>query len=232
MQISSKGKYYGARETELSLDQVVLYQYDYDIELTPWHYHENPYFMFVLRGQMVDFNKRTKSLLPAGSLMLNNWQEQHYGLRHSPQATGFHVEFERSWFSKYGIDIKTFEGSHKIDHPLIQLLMSKIYYEFLVSDEHSTLSTELLLLQICDALGTKKEIDNNGIPTWVNQLKDILHEDCTGASLQSLSKEIGVHPVHISRAVPKYFSVSLGEYIRKIKLHQATSLILDSELSL
>ena len=232
MKISSKGKYYGSKQIELPLNKIVLSQYNYTIETTPWHYHENPYLMFVLHGDMIDCNKKVKSLLPAGSLMFNNWQEQHYGVRHSPEATGFHVEFERSWFKKNEINLDIFEGSQKIDDPQIKLLISKIYYEFLLSDDHSQLSTDLLLLQICDALSVKKSKSNNGIPSWVKKLKEILHYDCTNITLQSLSKEVGVHPVHISRAAPKYLSVSLGEYIRKIKLNKAISFLLDSNMSL
>ncbi|MEM6697172.1 MAG: helix-turn-helix transcriptional regulator [Bacteroidota bacterium] len=188
--------------------------------------------MFVLHGNMLDCNKKAKSLLPAGSLMFNNWQEAHYGFRHSSKAAGFHIEFERFWCKKNEIDTKIFEGSQKIEDPRIQLLISKMYLEFSLVDEHSQLSTDILLLQICDVLSVKKESSNNDIPTWVSKLKEILHDDPTDITLQSLSKEVGVHPVHISRAVPKYFSISLGEYIRKIKLNKAINFLLNSNLSL
>jgi len=232
VKVSSKGKYYGSKHVELAFNKILLSQYDYTIETTPWHYHENPYFMFVLHGNMLDCNKRVKSLLPAGSLMFNNWQEQHYGVRHSAEAAGFHLEFERSWFKKNGIDIDIFEGSQKIENPHIQLLISKIYFEFLLTDRYSEVSTDLLLLQICGMLDIKKSNQNNGIPNWVPKLKEILHYDSTDITLQGLSKELGVHPVHISRAAPKYLSASLGEYIRKVKLQRATSLLLDSNKTL
>lgn len=232
MKVSPKGKYYGSKDIELSFNEILLSQYNYTIVTTPWHYHENPYFMFVLHGNMLDYSKRTKTLLPAGSLMFNNWQEQHYGVRHSAEAVGFHLEFERSWFNKHGIDLEIFEGSQKIENPHIQFLISKIYFEFLLSDGYSAVSTDLLLLQICDALNIKKHDLSNSIPNWVPKLKEILHYDCTDITLQSLSKELGVHPVHISRVAPKYLSVSLGEYIRKVKLNKAISYLLDSDKSL
>ena len=106
MRVSSKGKYYGPQNTKCTLDEIVLSQYDYTIKKTPWHFHENPYFMFVLQGDMLDCNRKVKSLLPPGSLMFNNWQEQHYGVRHSNQAAGFHLEFEKSWLKKNDIDLR------------------------------------------------------------------------------------------------------------------------------
>ena len=164
MKVSSKGKYYGTQDIKVSFDEIVLTQYDYSIEKTPWHYHENPYFMFVLQGNMIDCNKKVKSLLPPGSLMLNNWQEGHYGVRHSDHAAGFHLEFEKNWFKKNGVNLDLFEGSKLIKDPKISLLFAKLYHEFIIADPYSKMSTELLLLQICDALGTAKEINHKSPP--------------------------------------------------------------------
>ncbi|MEM6378244.1 MAG: helix-turn-helix transcriptional regulator, partial [Bacteroidota bacterium] len=45
-------------------------------------------------------------------------------------------------------------------------------------------------------------------------------------------KQLDIHPVHISRAAPKYLSVSLGEYLRLHKIKKAIPLLLDSNYSL
>lgn len=232
MKVSTKGKYYGTQDVEVSFDEILLSQYDYTIEKTPWHYHENPYFMFVLHGNMIDCNKKVKSLLPAGSLMFNNWQEGHYGVRHSATAAGFHLEFEKKWFKKNGVDLDVFEGSQFIKDPLIHLSFAKLYREFITADPYSKISIELLLLQICDALGTTKKTNRKGTPDWVVKLKEILQYDTSNHSLQYLSEQLDIHPVHISRAVPKYLSVSLGEYIRQVKIKRAIPLLLDSNHSL
>ncbi len=36
---------------------------------------------------------------------------------------------------------------------------------------------------------------------------------------------IGVHPVTISKYFPRYFSCTLGEYMRKLKIEKSLSLI-------
>lgn len=232
MKISSKGKYYGTQDVKVSFDELVLTQYDYTIEKTPWHYHENPYFMFVIQGNMIDCNKKVKSLLPPGSLMLNNWQEGHYGVRHSNNAVGFHLEFEKSWFKKNGVDLNILEGSQLIKNPQIHLLFAKLYHEFVLVDPYSEVSTGLLLLQICDALGTAKAFNHKSAPKWIDKLKEILQYDTTNLNLQYLSEQLDIHPVHISRAAPKYLFTSLGEYIRQVKIKRAIPLLLDSDHSL
>ncbi len=228
MKVSPKGKYYGTQDIKVSFKEIVMTQYDYTIETTPWHYHENPYFMFVLHGNMVDRNKSVKTLLPTGSLMFNNWQEQHFGTRYSELATGFHLEFEKKWFKKAGVDLAVFEGSQLIQNPQIHLPFAKLYHEFILADEYSELSIELLLLQICDELAATKESEQNRPPEWVGKLKEIVQFDTSNLTLQYLSQQLDVHPVHISRAAPKYLSVSLGEYIRQVKIRRTIPLLLDS----
>ena len=56
-------------------------------------------------------NKKIKTLLPPGHLMFTNWQEVHYGSKHSDFAGGFHLELERSWFKKHDISPMDLEGS-------------------------------------------------------------------------------------------------------------------------
>ncbi len=232
MKILTKGKYYGSRNSEKSFNGVLLSHYTYTRNRTDWHYHENPYFMYVLQGNMMDCNTKVKTLCPSGSLMFNNWQESHYGSKHSANASGFHLEFEKQWLEKNGISLSLLEGSQLIQNPKIHLLFAKLYIEFILSDNYSEVSVEILLLQICEALSNLKEKNSNKNPTWIEGLKELLHYDTSNLSLQYLSEQLGIHPVHISRAAPKHLSMSLGEYIRQDKIKKAIPLLLDSHSSL
>lgn len=232
MEILTKGKYFGNQNLERCFNGVVLSQYNYTVDQTPWHYHENPYFMYVLKGNMVDCNAKTKTLCPSGSLMYNNWQEVHYGAKHSEKARGFHLEFERTWFVSKGIQLKLLEGSQLIEKPQIHFLFAKLYHEFILSDRYSEVSVETLLVQIGESLDTLKEIKYQNIPNWIIKLKELLHYDQSELNLQYLSNQLGVHPVHISRTAPKFLSSSLGAYIRQLKIKKALPLLLDSNYSL
>ncbi|MEO0571906.1 MAG: helix-turn-helix transcriptional regulator [Bacteroidota bacterium] len=237
MKILTKGQYYGIKDSEESFNGILLSQYNYATggkdSRTDWHYHENPYFMFVLDGHMMDCNKKVKSLCPAGSLMFNNWQEAHYGSRHSETAAGFHLEFERSWFKGKDIDLELLEGSQLIEQPQVHFLFAKLYHEFLQNDSFSTLTIELLTVQIADALSQLKDKSRTpNTPAWIEHLKELLHYETSTLNLNDLSQQLGVHPVHISRAAPKYLSVNLGEYIRQQKLKKAIPLLLKSDHSL
>ena len=232
MKTLTKGEYYGNRNSEKSFNGVLLSEYVYTVDRTDWHYHENPYFMYVLTGNMMDSNKKIKTLCPSGSLMFNNWQESHYGSKHSDKASGFHLEFEKKWLEKNDISLNLLEGSQLIHNPEIHLLFAKLYLEFVLSDTYSEVSVEILLLQICEALGNLKEINSYKNPTWISDLKELLHYDTSNLSLMYLSEQLGVHPVHISRTAPKHLSMSLGQYIRQNKIKKAIPLLLDFNFTL
>lgn len=232
MKILTKGKYYGSPNSEVSFNGVLLSQYTYTGDKTDWHYHENPYFMYVLHGNMKDSNARVQTLCPSGSLMFNNWQEPHYGSKHSDKASGFHLEFEVDWLKKNGIPLHLLEGSQLIENPQLHVLFARLYREFLLIDDYSEVSVEVLLLQICEALSNQKEINNLNNPIWVDGLKELLHYDTSSLNLDYLSSELNIHPVHISRAASKYLSMSLGEYIRQQKIKKAIPLLLDPSNSL
>ena len=174
----------------------------------------------------------SKRFVPLGVLCLTIGKEPHYGSKHSDNASGFHLEFEKNWLKENGISLHLWEGSQLIHNPQLHFLFAHIYREFILSDNFSEVAVEVLLVQICDALSDLKQINSLQNPIWVDDLKELLHYDTATLSLNYLSNELNVHPVHISRAAPKYLSMPLGEYIRQQKLKKALPLLLDSSITL
>jgi len=112
-------------------------------------------------------------------------------------------------------------------------LLGKIYSEFRCRDKYSEISIDLLLLQLCETSQSEQQFKFRKTPPWVSSLKEILHSDIDEKlSLQWLSEQLGVHPVHLSRSIPRYFSTTLGDYIRQRKIKKALAYLLNPELSL
>ncbi|WP_347926033.1 helix-turn-helix transcriptional regulator [Pontimicrobium sp. SW4] len=232
MEISSKGKYYGSLNSEMSFNDILLTKYDYNEDRTPWHYHENPYFMFVLYGNMIDVNKKNKTLLSPGNLMFTNWQEIHYGEKHSKEAGGFHLELEKKWLKEYDVSSIDIEGSLHLENPFIKCLMNKVYLETKINDSHSLSSIELLILDIFNKMKNVQLEANSKKPNWVKKLYELIIDTEVDYSLSYLSKELNIHPVHLSREFHKYFGSTLGQYIRQLKLNKAIALILTKQYSM
>jgi AraC-like DNA-binding protein len=232
MKILSKGEYYGSMNFEQEINGIILSEYDYFESKTEWHYHENPYLMYVLKGNLYDINQKHKTSCSTGHLLLHNWDEPHFNEKHSSDSRGFHIEFERSWFKKKQLDIGLWEGSQLIKNPKSHHLLAKIYFEFKCQDIYSNVSIELLLFQLCESIESEKILDNNDEPLWMNTLREILHENHKTLSLSYLSEVLGVHAAHLSRAIPKYLKTTLGDYVRQQKIKVAIVHLINSKLSL
>ena len=89
MNISGRAQYYGNKNIEFDQEGIVLSEYSYHDPSTPWHYHENPYFMYVLKGNMSDVNHNKVTKIPPGGLMFYNWQEPHLNEKKSTIVEAF-----------------------------------------------------------------------------------------------------------------------------------------------
>ncbi|MBL4663996.1 MAG: helix-turn-helix transcriptional regulator [Flavobacteriaceae bacterium] len=232
MKILTKGTYYGEKKFELDNKGIILSEYNYHLTKTDWHYHENPYFMYVLQGDVYDVNKKRKTACPRGSFLFHNWNEQHFNSKESSSARGFHIEFERKWFNQKKLNINLWEGSQLIETPEIHHILGKLYFEFKCQDAFSEITIDLLLLQLCEKMQNTNAPIAKSEPLWINSLKEILHEQAEDLSLGRLSNILGVHPVHLSRAIPKYLNTTLGDYIRQQKIKKALGYLMDTRLSL
>ncbi len=231
MKEMTQGRYYGSQDIEMNLEGMVLSRYGYTVPVTDWHYHENPYFMFVLGGKISEQSRNKTTLCPAGSIMLVNSQEPHCCSQHCSQSWGFHLEFKKEMLIGFGIKEQLIEGNLFIYDPRVHLKLIKIYHEFMKFDEYSLLSIKLMFIDIIERLiDPKKERPCN--PEWVKAIEELIYYDENAHSLGYISEQLQLHPVHISRSISKYFSVSLAEYLRMNKLIKALPLLAKPSLSL
>ena len=172
--ILRKGNYYGEQNVAKAVNGILLSQYNYTVDRTEWHYHENPYFMYVLQGNMIDGNATTETQCPLGILMFTHWQERHYGVKRSKVANGFHLELEGNWLAGYGLNTNLLEGSKKIEDPQLHFLFAKLYHEFTQADNYTPLAVEALVVQIAEGLAIVKETAASTRPPWIEGLRPML----------------------------------------------------------
>ena len=92
-------------------------------------------------------------------------------------------------------------------------------------------SAEMLLLGFLQLASSWREDKRQ--PGWVSVVYDLLHDRWDETlSLKDLSEKTGIHPVTISHYFPKYFSCTLGAYMRKLKVSHALTLIKERKTSL
>jgi len=228
------GQNFGKNRMSLQLADLIITEqlYNPNVEV-PWHYHENAYLAYHLKGTVTEVNKKITYICTPSTVLYHNWQDPHCNSKLSPDLQIFHIEFKPQWFKKHDIQPEKIQGSFNLENPHFKYLLRKLYSEAKVNDAFSSLSIEGLLLQVL--AGMMREPDPQGrstIPTWVAKVEEILHANVEGVNLSLLSSETQVHPVQLSRDFSKYFGSSFGEYIRNSRLEKATSLLTNKSLNL
>ncbi|MGG8496492.1 helix-turn-helix domain-containing protein [Tenacibaculum sp. TC6] len=225
------GEFYGKHYQKSAFENLIITDTEYTHKKVDWHYHENPYFTYLLQGKLFEANKKESYYLESGSLLFHNWQDAHYNIKSPEYTRGFHIELNQEWFSNFNIQTSNFEGSIHLKKPIIKILMNQVFIESKINDQYSNLSIENNLIEIFNAIKTDRKKKSKK-PIWVNQLKELLIEEKDDYSLKSLSSKLGIHPVHLSREFSKYFGMSLGNYIRLIKLNKAFYLLATNKFSM
>jgi AraC-like DNA-binding protein len=228
-----KGKFYGQTNERRQLEELTLTDTEYIHDKVDWHYHETPYFTFILEGDLIEGNKKEIYHCSPGTLLFHNWQEAHYNIKPKGYTRGFHVELDEKWISRFDVNLNELQGSIHIDNPIVKLLFYKIFRESKNHDDITPLSIQTLLLETLSQIESGQEINFKNKPGWVKKIRDILHDSPTRQlSLDELSNLLHIHPVHLSRDFSKYFHCTIGEYVRKIRVGNSLMLLSNKNLSL
>jgi AraC family transcriptional regulator len=70
-------------------------------------------------------------------------------------------------------------------------------------------------------------------PAWLSRIVERLAvEYAERLTLDELSREAGVHPVHLSRVFRKCVGEGIGEYVHRLRVRAACEQILEPEISI
>jgi AraC family transcriptional regulator len=212
---------------------IVATETEYDYDYIDWHYHENPYFSLVTAGNCREINKRGTFDCTTDSLLFHNYQDPHCNKKWGGISRHFQIELTLDWCSAFEIDPDRMPASSSIHNPKIKLLFYNIYREAKLADDTSSLTIDSLLLRTFEALSGVETVSTSIKPRWVKTVEEILHDSIYQTpSLREVSRLLDVHPAHLSRDFARYFRCNFSEYVRRIKVERAVSMLRNKKLPL
>ncbi len=233
MEQLSAGTYYGAINRKFNSNELLVSDAIYPLEKVDWHYHENPYFTFILEGNLLEGSKKGIHHCSAGDRLFHNWQDPHYNRKPDGCTRGFHIELSPHWHWNEMAALHLLEGNMDIHLPEVRLLFHKLFWESFDQDNSSGLAMDSLLLHVFSLLHRDRIVSERKIPQWVYTLRDYLRANFSSElNLTTISHTIDLHPVYLSREFSRYFGVTMGDYIRKLKVENAVLLLREPTLSL
>jgi AraC family transcriptional regulator len=225
MDFLTSGKYYGDTHSKTHVNGLTITDTVYTHDRVDWHYHEHPYFTFLLEGKLLEGTTKEIHKLCGGDLLFHNWQEAHYNIKPPVFTRGFHLELSGGWLDNYGITLSHMQGSLHITDPNRKLAFYRLFRECKIPDTAAEISIESSLLQFFHDTPVRR---NNTWqpPKWVSVVRDYLHTHCCkNLTLAELSSMAGIHPAHLSRDFVLHFNSTLGVYIRRLRVERSVSLL-------
>src|ERR1700728_755264 len=196
------------------------------------HSHDSANLVFIIGGvHWAGYSRggdiclpHTVRFLPAGEA-----HENYFPV----ESRCLHIELSQSILglaSEYGT---TMCAPGQVPRAGSTALGRRLHREFHHKDSDSLLEIDGAILRLL--LADERDAMHSGnIPRWLSQIREMLHEEPnTRPSLIDLSRHVGRHPVQISRQFHQRFGCTLSEYMRRIRVARAQSLLscLDLEIS-
>jgi len=214
--------------------RVIENHYPAGLELTR-HFHDHAYLSYVLEGPYAESYGNAASIvctprvlryLPPGLIHANVFEAGSHCLI---------VEVEREALKRVEENTTTLERPGDIQGIASTWLAQRLYHEFRQGDELALVSLEGILLEML-AEGARHAGASGPvavIPRWLRIARDYLESNfLRPLSLAEIAGAAGVHRVHLSREFRRYFSTTVGEFLRRKRIEHACHLVTTSTMAL
>lgn len=199
----------------------------------PSHRHTDAHLVITLRGKYVQRSDRVDAELTPWSVSFYPAGESHSASYSSMGARSLHIEISPEALSRVR------EASPALDGPVIcqedraASIAGAIYREFRASHATSSLVLDGLILQLFGEISRNPLETGNDLPPWLSRADEMIRTRFTEAlTLSEIASSVGVHPVHLAREYRKYYSFTVGEKIRRLRIDYACQQISDTEYPL
>ncbi len=196
------------------------------------HTHWRAFFALLIRGRYVEALGRTQQSIAYAPLDLGFHPES---TRHTDRIAAdgtrfFLIELDESWVRR----VRDAGGTQALEPRICDgrnnRLALRLYREFRAGDSVS-LESEGLVLEILAGLlprGTARPR-----PSWIAAVLDWMRSEYPRKlSLTELAREMGLHPVYLSRAFRDHVGRSVSECLTEARVRYAVRRLADPEASL
>ncbi len=117
--------------------------------------------------------------------------------------------------------------------PAIRALGSRLADEILHADRWSALSVQGLSLEIVAAMSRRTAEQHGRQPRFIASVCEMLRNDrSTRWTLEGIAAVTDVAPATVSRAFRRHVGMSIGDYLRSLRVEEARRLIVSTERTL
>jgi AraC family transcriptional regulator len=187
-------------------------------ESLPWHAHQWPFFTVVLRGGYTEQCQGESSDITEGDVVLHEAGERHADRIHGVDSCLLNLELSQPWLERLGgLGARLASRCIASGDGFLQL-GNRLHRELWSSDAASSLCIEALALELIAGMARRRAAPS-GRPVWLKRAVDYLHANFRSCpTLQDVAEAAGIHPVHLAREFRRLKGLTVGGYIRRLRV--------------
>jgi AraC family transcriptional regulator len=199
----------------------------------PWHSHAGPTLCFVFAGAFTEsFASATFECTP-GTLKITPAGERHSNRFGRLETRGLLVEADVARVERLGEPAGVLAERLSLRDERLAMLSWRIADELRRHDAAAPLAIEGLLLEILAGAARERDLRlTGGVPHWLTDARDYLHDPGDVRSLREVADAVGVHPATLARGFRKVYGCSVGAYLRRLRVARAARQLADSDAPL
>ncbi len=209
------------REKQVGPFRIVEKVYDCHAALAR-HQHPTAFLSFLLAGAYVEASSKGENFCPSGTVIWHPRAEAHSDRFHPQGGHLIDLEVKDSWLQDAAQELRPATQPRRFCGGLPYALGLRLYRELSAdSSVVEDIMTELL------SFFFSGEVDRNP-PVWFHRALQLV-SDMEGRhqSLNSVAREVGVHPVHVARSFRRFLGCTFGDHLAKSRLRRAFELLLN-----
>ena len=193
--------------------------------ITPSHSHDWSLLCLVLKGSYTEnrgaklYTRQPSTVffLPAGEPHVSDFSSTKVGI--------FRIEINPERLAQLNQQTDILKSPLDFKGGANFLLATKIYREFNLMDEASPIAIEGLVLELLAqavrSVGIRRG-RQRAIPIWLRETKDFLRGNFyENHSLDTIAAQVGVQPCHLATEFRRRYGLTIGEYVRRLRVEFA-----------
>ncbi len=187
------------------------------------HSHQNACFTLIRRGGYLEsFGKRVINAKP-NSVIYRPPEASHFNKFGTSEVACTLVEIKRDWFDQLRGHTTLINEPFGFENGQIVWHMMRLREEFWEFDDVSGLVIEGLVMEmIAGATRISGKRPVRKPPRWLLQVKERLNDQFSEKlSLNQIAQTASVHPAYLANAFREFFNLSVGEYLRQLRIEFA-----------
>lgn len=199
----------------------------------PRHAHENSYFCFSLQGVYTERYGKREVVCRPSALTFRPSSQSHEALVHNADTRVFVLEISPHWIERLRADSLTLESAFEFYGGTVTRLGARLNREFHKTDSAAKLAIEGLALELLAEAARQPSYGIGTTPAWLRQAREMLIEHFSETlKLTQIAAKVGVHPVYLAAAFRQKFGVTIGEFVRKLRIEHACAELNKEDLPL